>query len=152
MPYSSIEKWFIDSALPKFSQPELHFFKITDSSTGELAGFVRWGYPYTPPPPADAAAKVAESGKDGEKGEEVVKKEEGSGIAGAGSVEVVKDQDDKPKATTGWPEGTNLPFADEKFGALMEWRKKYVKWEETYSTLSSDPRNLRVPIAMLGCR
>jgi hypothetical protein len=117
---SEIEKWHIESGLPKFSQPEIHFYKITDSSTGEMVGFVRWGFPFTPASPPEKKA------------------EEGSGVVGEAKVEVNEGEKEKVRIVPAsfWPEGTNLDFADEKFGALVEWRKKYVKWEETYGEWS----------------
>ena len=112
---------FIETSLPKFSQPEIHVYKISDSSTGEMIGFTRWGFPYIPAPP---------------------KEEDGSGIVGA---ETVKVEEEKTSGKVRiipesyWPQGTNYDLADEKFGTLIEWRKKYVDVKEMYSKSIHDP-------------
>lgn len=31
------------------ARPEIHVFKITDTSTGKIAGFMRWQFPHSKP-------------------------------------------------------------------------------------------------------
>lgn len=42
--------WFRKRVIQQLSQPEIHWFKITDASTGQVVAIARWGYPHVRPP------------------------------------------------------------------------------------------------------
>lgn len=48
IPHSALEEWFIANNLHQLKRPELRYFKIVNTKTNIIAGFVRWGLPHDP--------------------------------------------------------------------------------------------------------
>lgn len=105
IPKDERRRWLHARFLRTMTRPEVRNFKITEVSTGKLAAFARWHYPY----------KFNEE----EKAER----------------EREKQQKEKKRADgtlQEWPLGSNMEVCDLKFRELDRLMEKYVDPEDMY--------------------
>lgn len=98
-------RWLSDRFLKNLTKPEIRNIKITDTRTGDLAGFARWHFPHT---------FTEEQKLELEREKEEVERKE------------------KEATFSAWPEGANLELCDIKFGTLDRKRKEQVDFENAY--------------------
>ena len=106
IPQDVKRKWLTERFTKMLSKPETRTFKIAEVSTGKMAAWARWTFPY-----------VFSEKEKIEKEQEKLEKEK-----------------EKAKGLyTEWPPGANLEICDVKFGALERLKNKYVDPENMYS-------------------
>jgi hypothetical protein len=105
IPASVKRHWLRERFTKIFAKPEFRNFKITETSTGKMAAWARWSFPYT----------FSDEQKLERKRE--------------------NEQKEREKAQGGdpdWPPGSNLEICHAKFGALKRLREKYVQEDDMY--------------------
>lgn len=106
IPIDEWRLWLRHRFLRAMSRPENRSFKVTEVSTGKIATWARWSFPY----------KFSEEEKAEREREEQEKKK-------ARAEGTLKE----------WPSGANLEACDMKFGELSRLIKKHVNLEDMYS-------------------
>lgn len=141
------QSWFSQRMAGQMEQPDLHFYKITDTSTGETVAWQRWGFPCKKATGANpfSAAQLTPLDRNADETQGTDhqardgKKTENTNLSATNGNEVKESNHDKgnEEDDVGWPQGTNLAFVDAHYGMLDRWRSKYIDWEETYGIASS---------------
>ena len=109
-------QWLEQRFNKMLTKPEIRHFMVTDQSTGRMAAWARWEFPYT-----FTSEEKAERQREKEQKER-----------------------EKKEGKSGYPEGAIVEVCEAKFGSLEKIRDKNVDYENTYGECLSVLRSLEV--------